>query len=376
MKEAALGFGFSVLELAGGVIHDVYDKIANPPQLKQMLRKYQINQKRRRRRVFRHLRHEFGVDQRPPTASDDEDAEFFDTSSISLFGGSSSSSSTSTSSSAAPPSGQKIQKLEAELASLREAMAAFVSSGGATPLPASLLAGSTTTASGEEENADAPERSAPAPPPVPSMSMPPPPPPPGPAPDLAIVKTSALSKTDSTSGSGSESGSQQSLRLNSSAGSRVPIKRKRDTVSTGVSMNELMARSRSLRKVNRSPGGTPVKDRTRSQSIHPSNTAELIAIALQRKFHACRSPQAEQSGSEDWTPEKKTRESPAADKENQSNSNTSTPIRSAKSPLRTASSPLYPSPLRSRGRLSSSSISSLPVSPLSSSIAASIASLD
>jgi Mitochondrial fission regulator len=250
MKEAALGFGFSVLELAGGVIHDVYDKIANPPQLKQMLRKYQINQKRRRRRVFRHLRHEFGVEQLPPSSDDEE--EEYDPGSISLFGTSerafASSSSSSSSCSGTAPAGQKIQKLEAELASLREAMAAFVSSGGATPLPAALLS---------SEAVEAPERSAPMPPPPPSasttpassMTGPPPPPPPGPAPDLAEFKSTSLKQVGAAAAA--KAGTSGALHLNSSAGSRVPIKRKREVASTGVSMKELMARSRSLRKVNR-----------------------------------------------------------------------------------------------------------------------------
>ncbi|XP_063842278.1 mitochondrial fission regulator 2-like isoform X3 [Scylla paramamosain] len=134
----------------------------------------------------------------------------------------------------------------------------------------------------------------PPPSPVPSMAPPPPPPPPPlapsrcphppppPPPPLPVLPLS--NGQDSRKSSFSDLIAQKKGDINKHvAPLDVPVS-KTTSSSMGVSMIDVLKglNQVKLKKVSRSPGGTPVRSRARSPT--PGDTAAIIAAALKKRF--------------------------------------------------------------------------------------------
>ncbi|PAA52315.1 hypothetical protein BOX15_Mlig022331g1, partial [Macrostomum lignano] len=163
-----------------------------------------------------------------------------------------------------PAALEKLQRLEAELAALREQVARLVSA---------------QESSAKQEPPQAPFR---APPPPPPPAPPPPPPPPPPTP--LVIPRRGRNAGDGGAAAASPSGSKP-------------------PTMPAIDMGALLADIGKVRlrptRQDKSPGGTPLKPRNRAQdprrqerrqSPISGDPAAIIAAALQRKFKNVASP--------------------------------------------------------------------------------------
>ncbi|XP_050711140.1 mitochondrial fission regulator 2-like [Eriocheir sinensis] len=177
----------------------------------------------------------------------------------------------------------KISALEDELAQLRMQVAGLLNQTHrpATPPPSPV-----------------PSMAPPPPPPPPTPFQFAPPPPPPPPPPLLPMSSNSASDQGSRKCSFSDLIAQKKDNINKHI---VPIEVPPSTTSasTGVSMTDVLKglNKVKLKRVSRSPGGTPVRSRPKSPT--PGDPAAIIAAALKKRFANMHAESPEKEVSED-----------------------------------------------------------------------------